>query len=96
MIGPVLRVIGELIIVPAELERLIGTHPAVAEVVVVSEGETLRAFVVPTAGPHGPLEQDLLSLVGTWPAVVNVTLRESLPRTTNGKIRRRLLSGPGT
>jgi len=65
----------------------------------VGEGEALRAFVVPRARPvpDPELEQALLSLARTGPAaVVSVTLMEGLPRTTNGKIRRRLLSGPGT
>jgi acyl-coenzyme A synthetase/AMP-(fatty) acid ligase len=94
-----LHVIGGVTVVPAELERLIGTHPAVAEVAVVGEGEALRAFVVPTerSVPDAQLENALLKLARTGPAtVVSVTLMEGLPRTTNGKIRRRLLSGPAT
>jgi acyl-coenzyme A synthetase/AMP-(fatty) acid ligase len=93
-----LRVIGGVMVVPAELERLIGTHPAVAEVAVVSEREALRAFVVPAACsvPDARLEQELLRFAQTRPGVVSVTLMPGLPRTASGKIRRSLLSGLGT
>jgi acyl-CoA synthetase (AMP-forming)/AMP-acid ligase II len=84
-------------VAPAELEALLGTHPAVADAAVVGRpdersGERPVAFVV----PRGALDPD--ELVG-WAAqrtagykcLSEVVVVDAVPRSPSGKILRRLL-----
>lgn len=87
---------------PFEIESVMITHPAVAEVAVVSRpdelrGEVIEAFVVLAAGEHEPvaLETELQHLVKTgfaahaYPRKVHFI--GELPKTPSGKVQRFLL-----
>lgn len=83
---------------PVEVEKVLAGHPGIADVAVteveVREGvRVVAAFVV----PRGPLDpQDVRAFAGAHLAAYKcpriVRLVEVLPRTPNGKIRRRDLS----
>lgn len=93
---------------PFEVESVIATHPAVAEVAVVGRrdpqgirGEQVEAFVVPTAGADTTtLAEELQALVRNtyskhaYPRVVHVV--DSLPKTPSGKVQRFLLRESST
>jgi acyl-CoA synthetase (AMP-forming)/AMP-acid ligase II len=86
-------------IYPADIEAVMRTHPAVADVAVVGVrsvqwGETPVAVVVPA--PNAPLlEQDLMewtnARVGKQQRIRGVVRRASLPRNANGKVLKREL-----
>ncbi|MCW2720299.1 class I adenylate-forming enzyme family protein [Pseudonocardia sp.] len=86
---------------PVEVEDVLVKHPGVAEVAVVGVperrlGETVAAFVVPAEGSAPPTADELRAFArerlagfkvpGEWSFVT------SLPRTSSGKVQRRLLA----
>jgi acyl-CoA synthetase (AMP-forming)/AMP-acid ligase II len=86
-------------IFPSEVERCLGDHPEIAEVVVVGVpddhwGEIVKAVVVRTSGST-LTEQQVTSYVGERLASYKkprvVTFVESLPMTPTGKVNRKLL-----
>ncbi len=86
---------------PVEVEKVLAGHPGIADVAVteveVRDGvRVVAAFVVPRGGPLDP--QDVRRYAGAHLAAYKcprvVTVVDSLPRTPNGKIRRRDLA-PG-
>ena len=88
-----------LSVAPAELEGLLLTHPAVADVAVVrfadpAAGEVPKAYVV-LAGPA--TEQDLIDWVAErvapYKRVRLIEFTDSIPKSASGKILRRLLVG---
>jgi acyl-CoA synthetase (AMP-forming)/AMP-acid ligase II len=84
---------------PADIESMIATHPAVAEVAVIgvpSErwGETPLAVVVPVAGVEVDADELMAwtnDRVGRQQRISGVVWRDSLPRNPNGKILKREL-----
>jgi acyl-CoA synthetase (AMP-forming)/AMP-acid ligase II len=93
---------GGLNVYPHEIEDVLLTHPAVAEVCVIGVpdekwGEAVRAVVVPTPGVHlDPAE--LIAFSGRHlagykkPKAVDVV--DALPRTAYGKIAKREVRAP--
>jgi cyclohexanecarboxylate-CoA ligase len=91
---------GEKISAP-ELEALLATHPAIADVAVVAEpdperGELACAVVVAATGAAPPTVADLAAFladrgVARWKAPERVRLVEVLPRTASGKVQKHLL-----
>ncbi len=86
---------------PAELEALMVTHPAVADVAVVGvpdveAGELPKAFVVLKPGVEASA-QDLQDFVGSHVASYKrirlVEFTDEIPKSASGKILRRLLRG---
>jgi len=84
---------------PAEIENVIGTHPAVAEVAVVGVpderwGEAVHAFVVAAPG-HDLATGDLAGYLSGRLAAFKTPLRyefvDAVPRNPSGKILRREL-----
>ena len=85
---------------PAEVERSLGNHPEVAEVVVVGVpdkdwGEVIKAVVVRAQGSHLSaadvstyIEQEL----GSYKKPRIVEFLAELPMTPTGKVNRKLLS----
>jgi long-chain acyl-CoA synthetase len=82
---------------PAEVEQVIGRHPAVAEACVVgvpdlSQGERVRAFVVLRAGhtPSPALAQEIMAHCRAqlikWSCPRDVEFRDEFPRTRLGKV----------
>jgi O-succinylbenzoic acid--CoA ligase len=95
--------IGDLIITggenvwPVAVERVLATHPAVAEVAVVGRadpewGQRVVAIVVPRDGAAPPVVDDLRNLVKdhlpSYAAPKELELVDALPRTPSGKVRR--------
>jgi fatty-acyl-CoA synthase len=86
---------------PAEVERLLYTHPAVQEVAVVGVpdarwGETGAAFIVPKPGV--PLDVDSLgrwcrARIAAYKVPKHIRLVEDFPRTAAGKVRKHELGG---
>lgn len=87
---------------PAEVEQVIGQHPAVAEACVVgvpdpSQGERVRAFVVLRAGqtPSPALAQEIMAHCRNqlikWSCPRDVEFRSEFPRTRLGKVDLRAL-----
>jgi len=83
---------------PDVVERILATHPGVAEVAVWKRpdpewGERVVAWVVPTDG--GPsldeLRQMVTNGIAPWAAPKELVLVDDLPRTAAGKVRRRAL-----
>ncbi len=83
---------------PAAVERVLATHPAVAEVAVWKRpdpewGERVVAWVVPRDAAAPPGHDELAALVAAtlspWAAPKEVEAVGSLPRTASGKVRRR-------
>ncbi|QXJ21077.1 AMP-binding protein [Actinomadura graeca] len=94
-------------VLPLEVERVLGRHPAVVEVAVIAvggpvPGRGLRAFaVVEGESPAADaLERELLDLARAElpPHKVpdSVTFLDELPRTSTGKIRRGVLAVPSS
>ena len=90
---------GGMNIAPAELEGLIGAHPAVADVAVVGVpdpdwGEALVAFVVPRAGA-APTAEALIAHcragLADYKRPRRVELVAELPRNPTGKVLKREL-----
>jgi len=87
---------------PAEIERVLMAHPAVAEVAVVgvpSErwGETPKAFVVRTPGAQIAAEE-LIDYarrnLARYKCPTSIEWRESLPRNPTGKVLKKDLRAP--
>jgi acyl-CoA synthetase (AMP-forming)/AMP-acid ligase II len=89
--------VNALQVAPAELEALLGTHPAVAECAVVPRpdercGEVPVAVVVARAAVDaGELIAYVADRVAPHKRIRAVRLVDALPRTSAGKILRRLL-----
>lgn len=87
---------------PAEVEKVLAAHPAVADVAVIGRpddrwGETVTAVVVPVAGAEPDLE-DLQAHARTRLAGYKIPRRlelvDELPRNASGKVlKRRLRTG---
>lgn len=84
---------------PAEIERVLSEHPAVAMVAVGAvpdpvKGELARAYVVPANGAE-VTEDELIAFTAEHLAAYkrprSVLFVEDLPRTSSGKIMRREL-----
>jgi long-chain acyl-CoA synthetase len=97
--------IGELILVngfnvyPAEIERVLDSHPGVAEAAVVGvpsadTGATPRAYVVPTGQP-APTPAELLrhcaGRLARFKLPTSIELVEELPHSAIGKVRKTML-----
>lgn len=87
-------------VAPAELEALIVTHPAVADVAVVGmpddeAGELPKAFVSLKPNVDAPSAQDIRDFVSahvaSYKQVHEVDFIDSIPKSASGKILRRLL-----
>ena len=84
---------------PAELEGLLLQHPAVADAAVIGKadvesGETPKAFVVRRQGTEVSGEEIMSFIadkVATFKRVRDVEFVDSIPKTTSGKILRRVL-----
>jgi long-chain acyl-CoA synthetase len=88
---------------PAEVEEVLGTHPAVKEVAVVgvphaSSGEAITAFVVPAPGAQ-PTEAELIAHVGRhlarYKCPSTIEIVDRLPHGDTGKVLRRALRADG-
>lgn len=86
---------------PREVEELLYEHPNVAEAAVVGvpderRGETVKAFVVPTAGatlsPEA-VKEYCLDRLAAYKHPREVAVVETLPRTTTGKVQKYALEG---
>jgi nonribosomal peptide synthetase protein BlmX len=86
---------------PAEVEAALDAHPGVARAIVVAPasaggGRTLAAYVVPTG--HGveaeAVRQFLRERLPKYMVPSSVTLLESLPLTSSGKVDRAALPAP--
>jgi len=97
-----LKVLGKFLS-PLELENVLLSHPAVAEVAVVGFTDEAglvkpRAYVVPAAGvaPTEALAEELKALVRTrlaaWKAPREVLFRDGLPKNDRGKLQRNALA----
>jgi O-succinylbenzoic acid--CoA ligase len=89
---------------PDEVEAVLATHPAVAEVAVAGRadpewGQRVAAFVVPRDPADPPtlagLRAFALERLAPAKAPRELVLVAALPRTRSGKLLRRLLPGPG-
>jgi O-succinylbenzoic acid--CoA ligase len=88
---------------PDVVERILTTHPGVAEVAIWKRpdpewGERVVAWVVPVDG--GPTLDELRQMVAeniaAWAAPKELVLVDDLPRTAAGKVRRRALESPSS
>ncbi len=86
---------------PAAVERVLATHPAVAEVAVWKRpdpewGERVVAWVVPADPARPPGRDELAELVAAtlspWAAPKEAVAVAALPRTASGKVRRAALT----
>lgn len=89
-------------IYPAEVEKVLATHPDVAECAVIGVpderwGETVKALVVPVAGTS-PDPGDVIAFtrgrMATFKCPTSVDVVESLPRTATGKVVKAVLREP--
>jgi 4-coumarate--CoA ligase len=86
-------------VAPAEIEALLVTHPAVADVAVVGVaddacGEVPKAFVVAAAGAApelAELQAFLAGHVASYKQIRGLELVEAIPKSPSGKMLRRLL-----
>jgi long-chain acyl-CoA synthetase len=87
-------------IFPAELEQVVGAHPAVAMVAVAPvrdelKGELAKAFIVLRPGYEDTQEEALLAFcrerLAAYKVPREIVFVESLPKTSTGKILRRAL-----
>jgi len=92
-------IVGGLNVFPAEIENVLKQHPLVYEVAAVGvpdedRGAEIHAFVVP-ADSSALSEKELISFcrqrLASYKVPRAVAFRKSLPRTSSGKIARRLL-----
>jgi 4-hydroxybenzoate adenylyltransferase len=96
------EIVGGINVAPAEIEAVLGRHPAVREVAVVAVrtdtgASALRAFVVLDGRPAdgAVLQAELVALaraeLAAFKVPRSVRLIDELPRTHSGKVRRFLL-----
>ena len=87
-------------IYPREIEDVLFTHPAVYEAAVCGvpdayRGETVKAFVVLKEGAHAS-EQEIIAYcrqhLAAFKAPRAVEIRAALPKSTVGKVLRRVLA----
>jgi acyl-CoA synthetase (AMP-forming)/AMP-acid ligase II len=87
---------------PSEVEKVIGSHPAVLDVAVIGLpdekwGEAVTAFIIPTQHDDPPAEKEIISfckgkMAGyKRPKAVQFISEEEIPRTGSGKILHRAL-----
>lgn len=83
---------------PAEVEAALLAHPGVAEAAAVAVEvrpgvSIIRAFVVPEAGSVSPADilEHARQRLAAYKMPKDLVVRDALPRTANGKIRRDLL-----
>lgn len=81
---------------PAEIERMMTAHPAIAQVAVIGVpdermGEVGRAFVIPRPGTH-PTEADIIGWcrdnMANYKVPRSVKFVDALPMTASGKVQR--------
>jgi acyl-CoA synthetase (AMP-forming)/AMP-acid ligase II len=99
-----MMIIGGLNVFPAEIENVLKQHSLVTDVAVVGvpdtdRGEIIKAFVVLTDG--GKLtEKEIISFcrerLASYKLPKLVEFKKSLPRTSTGKVARKLLKESGT
>ena len=86
-------------IYPREVEDVLATHPAIAEVAVLGEpdadmGEQVVAVIVPKAGEE-PLAEDLIAYcrerLASYKKPRRVIVVETLPRNALGKVQKHML-----
>ncbi|MFN3219789.1 MAG: AMP-binding protein [Acidimicrobiales bacterium] len=86
-------------VAPAELEALIITHPAIADVAVIGipddeAGELPKAFVVAKPGQsitEAELQEFVAGHVATYKRLAAVAVVDEIPKSASGKILRRML-----
>lgn len=84
-------------VAPAELEALLATHPAVADVTVIGRlderaGEVPVAYVVPRGALEiGALKAWLAERVVPYKQLADVVICEAIPKSPSGKILRRIV-----
>jgi long-chain acyl-CoA synthetase len=92
-------IVGGLNVFPAEIENVLKQHPLVADVAAVGipdteRGEIIKAFVVLTAGST-LTEKEVISFcrerLASYKLPKLVDFTTSLPRTSTGKVARKLL-----
>jgi long-chain acyl-CoA synthetase len=84
---------------PREVEEVIATHPAVAEVSVAGvpdsyQGEAVKAWIVSRAGQHVTVEEIRAycrDKLAAYKVPRSVEFRDTLPKTMVGKVLRREL-----
>lgn len=97
-----MEMVGGISVAPREIEDLLSSHPAVAEVAVAGvrdpDGASrLRAFVVPDHGRagHEGMAAELVALardrLASYKVPRSVVVVDALPRTPTGKLRRFML-----
>jgi long-chain acyl-CoA synthetase len=89
-------------IYPAEVENVLMSHPAVADVAVIGApherwGETVVAIVVPAAG-QSPTPEELIAYtrvnLAHFKCPTSIDFAETLPRNPSGKLLKRELREP--
>jgi acyl-CoA synthetase (AMP-forming)/AMP-acid ligase II len=86
-------------IYPAEVEAVLARHPAVADVAVLGRpdptwGEAVHAVIIPAAGqavPAGEIIAWCRDQLAHFKCPKSVEFTDSLPRTTTGKVLKRVL-----
>jgi acyl-CoA synthetase (AMP-forming)/AMP-acid ligase II len=87
---------------PSEVEKVIGSHPAVLDVAIVGLphdkwGEAVTAFVIAQDPTHPPAEEEIIAFCRNKmagykrPQAVHFLSEEEMPRTGSGKILHRAL-----
>ncbi|HLJ74683.1 MAG TPA: long-chain fatty acid--CoA ligase [Thermoanaerobaculia bacterium] len=92
-------IVGGFNVYPSEVESVIFTHPAVMEVAVIGiphryYGEVVKAFVVPKPGVRltaDELRAHCVTNLAEFKRPAEIELRESLPKSSVGKVLRRVL-----
>ena len=94
-------IVGGYNVYPREIDDVLIEHPKIQEAVAVAvlhptRGETLKAYVVPKPGVELTVAEVLghcRKQLANYKVPRQVEFRESLPRTTTGKVLRRVLRG---